>query len=160
MTRLRSARAEREREREREWARSSNESPAREPRRGAKRTVLSSIRKIPAFVRLFWGLLTDDRVSAVDKLLVGAALAYVVMPIDLIPDFIPFLGQVDDIYVVMLALDRLIAHAHPDVLADHWDGDPRDLSPASLEAALLAAAFFLPFSTRVRLRRRLKRRRS
>jgi uncharacterized membrane protein YkvA (DUF1232 family) len=106
------------------------------------------------------GLLSDHRVSVVDKLLVAGALAYVVMPFDLIPDFIPFIGQVDDIYVVMLSLDRLISHADPDVIADHWDGDPRDLTPASLEAVLMAAAFFLPFSTRVRLRRQLKRKRA
>lgn len=141
----------------RAWSEARAEAPI--PRKGAKRTVLAAIRKIPTYIRLFWGLLTDDRVSPMDKLLVGAALAYVVMPFDLIPDFIPFLGQVDDIYVVMLALDRLISHAEPDVIADHWDGDPRDLTPASLEAVLMAAAFFLPFSTRVQLRRRLKRHR-
>jgi len=89
---------------------------------------------------------------------VGAAIGYVIMPFDLIPDFIPLIGQVDDIYVIMLALDRLISRAGSDVLADHWDGDPRDLTPKSLEATLLAAAFFLPFSARSRVRRRLRKR--
>lgn len=147
--------------RERDEARDEPSAEAgtrRAPRNGAKRTVLSAIRMIPRYVRLLWGLLTDERVSPVDKLLVGAALAYVVMPFDVIPDFIPFIGQVDDIYVVMLALDRLISRAEPEVIADHWDGDPRALTPARLEAVLTAAAFFLPFSARVRLRRRLKRR--
>jgi len=132
--------------------------PRRGPRRGAKRTVLGAIRQIPAYLRLLWGLMTDERVSTVDKVLVGAAIGYVIMPFDLIPDFIPFIGQVDDIYVIMLALDRLISHAGADVLADHWEGDPRDLTPKSLEAVLLAAAFFLPFSARSRVRRRLRKR--
>ena len=145
------------------WTRDREERKAREhsrrrPRRGAKRTILGAIRQIPAYLRLLWGLMTDERVSTVDKVLVGAAIGYVIMPFDLIPDFIPVIGQVDDIYVIMLALDRLISHAGADVLADHWDGDPRDLTPKSLEAVLLAAAFFLPFSTRTRMRRRLRKR--
>lgn len=138
--------------------RKNREPSRRRPRRGAKRTILGAIRQIPAYLRLLWGLMTDERVSTVDKVLVGAAIGYVIMPFDLIPDFIPVIGQVDDIYVIMLALDRLISHAGADVLVDHWDGDPRELTPKSLEAVLLAAAFFLPFSTRTRMRRRLRKR--
>lgn len=123
------------------------------PRSGARRTVLGAIKQLPAYLRLLWGLLRDGRVSWVDKLLVGGAIAYIVMPIDLIPDFIPFLGEVDDIYVLMLALQRLISNAGPDVLADHWDGDPDELTPSSLRAVFLAAGFFLPFSIQHRLRR-------
>ena len=144
------------------WRRDKNERQERRssrgPRRAAKRTVLGAVRQIPSYLRLLWGLLTDERVSVLDKVLVGAAIGYVIMPFDLIPDFIPLIGQVDDIYVIMLALDRLIARAGADVLADHWDGDPRELTPKSLEAVLLAAAFFLPFSARVRVRRRLRKR--
>lgn len=130
----------------------------RRPRRGAKRTLLGAVRKIPAYLRLLWGLLTDERVSTIDKVLVAAAIGYVIMPFDLIPDFIPVIGEIDDIYVIMLALNRLISHAGIDVIADHWDGDPEELTPKSLEAVMLAAAFFLPFSTRMRVRRRLKKR--
>jgi uncharacterized membrane protein YkvA (DUF1232 family) len=130
----------------------------RRPRGGAKRTLLGAVRQIPAYLRLLWGLLTDERVSQLDKVFVGAAIAYVIMPFDLIPDFIPMIGEIDDIYVIMLALNRLISHAGADVIADHWEGDPEHLTPKSLEAVLLAAAFFLPFSTRVRVRRRLRKR--
>lgn len=128
------------------------------PRGGAKRTILGAIRQIPSYLRLLWGLMTDERVSTVDKVLVGAAIGYVIMPFDLIPDFIPVIGEIDDIYVIMLALNRLISHAGYDVIADHWDGDPEELTPKSLEAVMLAAAFFLPFSTRMRVRRRFKKR--
>jgi len=143
---------------EREERGRSRRGPRRGPRRGAKRTILGAVRQIPAYLRLLWGLMTDERVSTVDKVLVGAAIGYVIMPFDLIPDFIPLIGQVDDIYVIMLALDRLISRAGADVLADHWDGDPRELTPKSLEATLLAAAFFLPFSARSRVRRRMRKR--
>lgn len=125
---------------------------ARTPRTGAKRTVVYYVTQLPQYLRLLAGLITDRRVSAVDKLLVAAALAYIVMPIDLIPDFIPFFGEVDDLFVLVLALQRMIEHAGRGVLLDHWTGHPRDLSDLNLRAALSAAAFFLP----KRLRRRLR----
>jgi len=122
------------------------------PRRGAKRTVIHYMRQLPRFVRLLAGLITDPRVSVFDKLLVAGAAAYIVMPIDLIPDFIPFFGEVDDVFVLVLALQRLIGNAGRTVLLDHWKGDPRDLADLNLRGALMAAAFFLPKRIRRRLR--------
>lgn len=122
------------------------------PRRGAKRTVMYYIRQLPAYVRLLGGLLSDNRVSMVDKLIVAGAIAYIVMPIDLIPDFIPFFGEVDDLFVLILALQRLVERAGRDVLLDHWSGDPSDLADLNLRGALTAAAFFLPKRIRRRLR--------
>lgn len=122
------------------------------PRRGAKRTVMYYIRQLPAYVRLLGGLLSDKRVSMVDKLIVAGAIAYIVMPIDLIPDFIPFFGEVDDLFVLILALQRLVERAGRDVLLDHWSGDPSDLADLNLRGALTAAAFFLPKRIRRRLR--------
>src|SRR5438105_15508718 len=125
--------------------------PARDaPRRGARRTVLYYIRQLPHYVRLLGGLIRDPRVAAFDKLLVVGAIAYIVTPIDLIPDFIPFFGEVDDLYVLILALQRLISNAGRVVLLDHWTGDPSDLRDLNLRQALVAAAFFLP--TRIRRR--------
>jgi uncharacterized membrane protein YkvA (DUF1232 family) len=125
----------------------------RAPRTGTKRTVLSYILELPKFLRLLWGLITDHRVSKTDKLLVGGALAYVVMPADMIPDVIPFLGQVDDVYLLILAIRRLIRRAGSAVLLSHWTGDPERLRDVSLRRVLAAAAFFLPF----RFRRKLQR---
>lgn len=127
----------------------------RTPRRGAKRTVMGAIALIPSYLRLLRGLLFDPRVSRLDKILVAGAIAYVVSPIDLIPDFIPFIGQVDDIYLVVMALQRLISRAGAEVLEEHWDGDPRELTPSALRHTFLAAAFFLPRRMRSRLRRLL-----
>jgi uncharacterized membrane protein YkvA (DUF1232 family) len=110
------------------------------------------IRELPNFLRLLYGLLTDKRVSTVDKLLVGGAIAYIVMPIDLIPDFIPFIGEVDDVFVLVLALQRLIQHAGRTVLLDHWMGEPEELADLNLQRVLSAAAFFLPRRIRRRLR--------
>lgn len=110
------------------------------------------MREIPNFLRLLYGLLTDRRVSNLDKLLVAGAIAYVVMPMDLIPDFIPFIGEVDDVFVIVLALQRLISNAGRAVVADHWMGEPGELSSLNLERVLAACAFFLPRRVRRRLR--------
>ncbi len=140
----RSARATRRRE---------EESPAQgTPRTGAKRTVMYYIRQLPQYVRLLGGLITDPRVALVDKLFVFGAIAYIVMPIDLIPDFIPFFGEIDDVYILVLALQRLISNAGRVVLLDHWSGEASDLGDLNLRGALAAAAFFLPKRIRRRLR--------
>ena len=122
------------------------------PRRGARRTVEGVLRQLPQYGRLLAGLATDRRVSAVDKVLVGLALAYLVLPLDFIPDAIPFLGQVDDVYLVMLALQRLVDRAGRRVLADHWTGDRAALRSLNIAAVVSAAAFFLPGQMRKRLR--------
>ena len=122
------------------------------PRTGAKRTVMSYIAELPRFLRLLWGLLRDHRVQVVDKLLVAGAIAYILTPLDLLPDFIPFLGEVDDVYLLVISLTRLIQNAGRSVLLDHWTGDPAELRDLNLQKALLAAAFFLPRRIRRRLR--------
>jgi len=122
------------------------------PRTGAKRTVMYYIRQLPQYVRLLGGLLGDKRVSVVDKMLVVGAIAYIVMPIDLIPDFIPFFGEIDDLYLLVMALQRLVANAGRTALLSHWTGDPSDLADLNLKGALTAAAFFLPKRIRRRLR--------
>ena len=122
------------------------------PRTGARRTVIYYIRQLPAYLKLLGGLLMDKRVSTLDKLLVAGAMAYIAMPIDLIPDFIPFIGEVDDVFVLVLALQRLIENAGRGVVAAHWTGAVDDLRDLNLREALLAAAFFLPRGIRRRLK--------
>ena len=122
------------------------------PRAGAKRTVMYYVKQFPAYLRLLGGLLTDRRVNMLDKLLVAGAIAYIVMPIDVIPDFVPFLGEVDDLYLLIFALQRLISNTGRNVLYAHWTGAVEDLKDLNLQAALSAAAFFLPRRIRRRLR--------
>ena len=133
-------------------ARDDDGSPLPSSRSGAKRTLMSTVKELPNFLRLLGGLLTDRRVSNTDKLLVAGAIAYIVMPMDFIPDYIPFLGEIDDLFVLVLALQRLIANAGRNVIQDHWMGDPAQLKELDLEKILVAAAFFLPRRVRRRLR--------
>jgi uncharacterized membrane protein YkvA (DUF1232 family) len=77
--------------------------------------------KLPMYARVIWGLVRDPRTPLPLKGLLAAALAYLVMPFDLIPDGIPILGQADDLTVLMLVLDLFIANAPADVRKDHME---------------------------------------
>jgi uncharacterized membrane protein YkvA (DUF1232 family) len=125
----------------------------RGPRTGARRRVMAAIALIPKYLRLLGGLLADRRVELVDKLIVAGAITYVLMPADLVPDFIPFFGQVDDVFLVATALQRLISRAGRRVVLDHWTGPASELTKSNLRAVLLAAAFFLPRRVRRALTR-------
>ena len=122
------------------------------PRTGAKRTVMGTISELPNFLRLLYGLITDSRVNGFDKLVVAGAIAYILLPVDVIPDFVPFLGEVDDVFLLILALQRLISNAGRAVVQAYWPGDPAELSSMNLEKILAACAFFLPRRMRRRLR--------
>jgi uncharacterized membrane protein YkvA (DUF1232 family) len=127
------------------------------PRTGAKHTVMQQLALLPKYLKLLMGLFTDRRVGALDKLLVGAAAAYILLPADLVPDWIPFLGEVDDLYFLTLALQRLIANAGRRVIMSHWEGSVADLADLNIRRTLAAAAFFLPGRIRGKLRRKAGR---
>ena len=124
----------------------------RAPRTGAKQTVVEYAKQLPQFLVLLWGLIRDPRVAMIDKALLAGAVAYIVTPMDWIPDFIPFLGEVDDVYLLVMALRRLLENAGRKVLLSHWTGDPEMLRTLNLRLVVAAAAFFLPR----RIRRRLQ----
>jgi uncharacterized membrane protein YkvA (DUF1232 family) len=81
--------------------------------------VVDLIRRLPTYIRLVWALLRDSRVPAGQKLILAGIGAYLVFPIDLIPDFVPVLGQLDDLAVVLLGLDLFIRSAPADVVDEH-----------------------------------------
>ena len=128
-------------------------------RAGARRTLLDTIKQLPHYLRLLGGLLLDRRVSLLDKALVAGAIAYIVSPLDFIPDFIPFLGQVDDVFLLMASLERLVAHAGEHVISDHWHGDPAEIAGLDVRAVLGAATVFLPGGVRTKLVRLVRGRR-
>ncbi len=77
---------------------------------------------LPNMARLLGRLLKDVRVPSAEKALFVAAIVYFVMPVDLIPDIFPFIGQVDDIYVIALTLLRLINRTDESIVRQHWSG--------------------------------------
>jgi uncharacterized membrane protein YkvA (DUF1232 family) len=100
----------------------------RRRRRRSGRTVARKlIRQLPSLFKLVFRLLREPRVPRFDKMLFGAVAVYMLTPIDLLPDFFGVLGWVDDLYLLGLALNRLIGSAGADTLLEHWDGDPESL---------------------------------
>jgi len=107
---------------------------------------------IPRFFRLLLNLLRDSRVSATDKAILGATIAYLINPADIVPDWIPFLGMVDDLYLIALALLRLILRTDEKVLAQYWDG-PEELVTLLKQISEWAVAFLPPRVRRALLAR-------
>lgn len=97
---------------------------------------------LPNMVLLLGRMLKDSRVPTADKALFIGAIVYVISPLDLIPDFLPFIGQVDDIYVVSLCLLRLLNHTDENVVREHWSGGGDIVSLANSIASI--APKFLP----------------
>jgi uncharacterized membrane protein YkvA (DUF1232 family) len=82
---------------------------------------------IPDCIVLFTRLSRDDRVSRGRKLLLVLFIAYLAMPLDLIPDFLPVVGQLDDVLLAAIVLRTLLRGGSRELLAEHWPGPERSL---------------------------------
>ena len=71
---------------------------------------------LPSFARLYWRLFRDRRVSILPKALLVLTLLYVVSPLDVIPDFIPGIGEMDDVVVVLTGLWLFVRLCPPEVV--------------------------------------------
>jgi uncharacterized membrane protein YkvA (DUF1232 family) len=112
-----------------------------------RRFVTDAATTIPNMVKLLYRLLRDPRVPRRTKLVVGAAVAYLVSPIDLIPEFVPVIGLADDLLLMAFAINHMVETAGEDVVLEHWDGS-RDLLEL-VRSILEVASDFVP----ARLRR-------
>ncbi|HYJ85729.1 MAG TPA: YkvA family protein [Pyrinomonadaceae bacterium] len=77
-----------------------------------------------------------------ERALVAGAIVYAIVPLDLIPDMLPFVGQVDDAYLIALSLLRLIERTDPKIVREHWKGGGDIVELVGAAAAM--AAKFLP----------------
>lgn len=82
---------------------------------------------IPDCIVLFRRLMADSRVPRSRKIMLGALLGYLAMPIDLIPDFIPVAGQLDDAIVVAAVLRAVLRSSGDVPIREHWRGPPSSL---------------------------------
>jgi uncharacterized membrane protein YkvA (DUF1232 family) len=82
---------------------------------------------VPNLTRLFSGLMRDPRVPLRAKIVLGATALYLASPIDLVPDFIPIAGSLDDAIVAAFALRFVVRASSPEIVAEHWPGDPATL---------------------------------
>ncbi|HUQ31685.1 MAG TPA: DUF1232 domain-containing protein [Pyrinomonadaceae bacterium] len=88
----------------------------------AKRRMKNLLMFLPNMVTLCARLLADRRVPVTEKALFAGAILYALMPLDFIPDMLPFVGQIDDAYLISLTLLRLIGRTDDRVVREHWRG--------------------------------------
>ncbi len=83
---------------------------------------------VPDCVILLGRLLSDPRVARRKKLVLAALIPYLLMPFDLVPDFIPVAGQLDDAILLMVVLRRVLRGSGDALLREHWPGPERSLA--------------------------------
>ena len=95
----------------------------RDPERPPQTSLKEYALVLPRLVKLVWRLARDPRVPARSKAVLVVLGGYLAYPWDLIPDFIPGLGQLDDIVVIAFALDQMLNRIAPEIVREHWDGE-------------------------------------
>jgi uncharacterized membrane protein YkvA (DUF1232 family) len=91
-------------------------------------TARDLARLLPDTARLARRLATDRRVPRSARVPAWLLLAYLAMPFDLVPDFIPVVGQLDDVVLAYVVLRRLIRAAGAEVVTESWPGSPEGLA--------------------------------
>jgi len=95
---------------------------------GRKRDARDLARFVPDCIVLVRRLIGDPRVHRRHKLLLGALVGYLALPIDLVPDFIPVAGHIDDAVAVVLALRVVLRASGSELLHEHWPGPGSSLA--------------------------------
>jgi uncharacterized membrane protein YkvA (DUF1232 family) len=97
---------------------------------------------LPNFLILLKRLVGDPRVPRKSKLILGATIVYLVSPIDVVPDFLPGVGQLDDVIVALLALHSILNRVDGEVVVEHWPGNENVIR--MVRAGLSAVAQLVP----------------
>ena len=86
-----------------------------------RKQLVRRLQALPARskLRLAWRLLRDRRMPVLVKAVVPALVAYLLMPLDIIPDFIPVIGQLDDLLLIALAVGLVFRFAPVELLEEH-----------------------------------------
>ncbi len=113
------------------------------------------LRLLPNLAVLIGRLVADPGVPTTAKVALGAAAVYLASPVDLIPDFIPLVGYLDDVILVAIIVDGLLNHLDRDLLLKHWPGDPAMLAKSAAVARRFAA--WVPARIKARVFGRLNR---
>jgi len=83
------------------------------------RGILQFLLHLPNFLKLFLRLFKDPRVSLAPKVVMLGVLAYLIVPVDFLPDVFLVLGQIDDLVVILLGLKLFIRLCPPEVVQEH-----------------------------------------
>jgi uncharacterized membrane protein YkvA (DUF1232 family) len=101
--------------------------------------MIRLLRALPALAAMLARLVTDPALPRPVKIALAAAVVYLASPIDLIPDFIPFLGYVDDLLVAAIVLDGVLNFVDRDLLLRYWPGSEHSLDTLARTASTLSA---------------------
>jgi len=101
--------------------------------------VRALVRALPMLIRAVVSLAGDPGLPRGAKIALGAAALYLASPIDLIPDFIPVLGYLDDLLLAAVLLDGLLNFTDRALVLRYWPGNPATLDTVARVAHLLAA---------------------
>jgi uncharacterized membrane protein YkvA (DUF1232 family) len=112
------------------------------PRSGAQPLLSRMPSDFQNIKRLAIGLARDPRVPRRNKMIFAGVLAYIVMPVDLVPDWLPGIGKLDDLIMLCLAIDAMLNHVPETVINDYWEGDRTTLN--FIRSTVATATEFLP----------------
>jgi uncharacterized membrane protein YkvA (DUF1232 family) len=90
-------------------------------------SMKEALRLLPDLLRLLRRLLSDRELAVGLRIRLALLLAYLLSPIDLVPDFVPVIGYADDVIIVALVLRSVLTRAGADTLRRHWPGTPEGL---------------------------------
>lgn len=96
------------------------------------------LRALPDVVRLITRLVGDPVLPRAAKIALGAAAVYLLSPVDLIPDFIPLVGWVDDVLLAAVLLDGILNWVDRGLVLKYWPGNPSSLDTLARTARLLS----------------------
>ena len=96
------------------------------------------LRALPDLVRLMARLAADPVLPRSAKVALAAAVVYLLSPVDLIPDFVPFVGYLDDALLAAVVLDGVLNYVDRAVVLRYWPGSPQSLDKLARAARLLA----------------------
>ena len=107
-----------------------------------KKRMKNLLMFLPNMVILCGKLMVDSRVPRTERALFAGAVIYALVPFDFIPDMIPFVGQVDDLFLIALTVLRLIDRTDDMVVREHWRGGGDIVALA--ESVATAAPLLIP----------------
>ena len=96
------------------------------------------LRVLPQLVRLIARLVTDPMLPRAAKVALAAVMVYLASPLDLVPDFIPLLGYLDDALLAAVLVDGLLNYVDRALVLRYWPGSPESLERLARAARLLA----------------------
>ena len=99
----------------------------------------SLARALPDLVRMLARIVTDPELPRAAKIALAAALVYLLSPIDLIPDVVPFVGYLDDMLLGAIVVDGVLSYVDRAIILRYWPGSPASLDKVARVARILSA---------------------